>query len=401
MSNALSAEYVIRLYTIEHITAYEIAKHCKRAYPTIRKILSDNNITIKGAHKQFRSDRFIIDATELNRLYTIEHLPSTEIAKRFGVTNPTILRRLQENHIPIRPKHGNPFNKKRIQASELPPLIKEPTVVKQSLTGIVTCPSCGKSRRLYLNRLRVADIIKANGKCRSCATIARAIPLDHAQIKHLYEHEHLSTNDIASRYKVSPHVIIRNLRLNNSYIRPKEKTLELKFQKTIQNNGTLESPMLGDIRNGTEIGLKNCSYYVWIECQQCKGQRWEVKSRIKKHPICKPCSMILNGLNHRGENASGWLGGISFEPYGITFNKTLREQIRRRDNYTCQLCGAPMNGNGLACHHIDYDKKCSHPNNLISLCPRSCHLKTNHNREYWTAYFNNLLKERGVLLPTS
>lgn len=38
-------------------------------------------------------------------------------------------------------------------------------------------------------------------------------------------------------------------------------------------------------------------------------------------------------------------------------------------------------------HHIDYNKLNCNPNNLITLC-KSCHMKTNFNREYWLDYFN-------------
>lgn len=37
-------------------------------------------------------------------------------------------------------------------------------------------------------------------------------------------------------------------------------------------------------------------------------------------------------------------------------------------------------------HHIDYNKFNCNPENLITLC-KSCHVKTNHNRNYWINYF--------------
>ena len=73
-----------------------------------------------------------------------------------------------------------------------------------------------------------------------------------------------------------------------------------------------------------------------------------------------------------------WKGGISFKPYSIDWTETLRRSIRERDNYICNICS--QYGNTV--HHIDYDKKNCNPNNLITLC-RSCHTKTNSNRNYW------------------
>ena len=167
-------------------------------------------------------------------LYTVEHLPSTEIAKQLGITFPTVLNRLRNNNISIRPKHGNPYNKTRIQLSELPPIIKEPKTENQIITGNVTCPSCGTLRKLTLNRHRIKDIIKVAGRCRECAMKARAIQLNIKSIKYLYEVKCQTAKDIAKKYNVSPHVIIRILRCNDLRVRPKNEGRKLKFQKAIK-----------------------------------------------------------------------------------------------------------------------------------------------------------------------
>jgi len=86
-----------------------------------------------------------------------------------------------------------------------------------------------------------------------------------------------------------------------------------------------------------------------------------------------------------------WLGGKSFEPYGLEFNDNLKEVIRNRDRRKCFLCEKTEleNGENLHCHHIDYNKRNNNPNNLISLC-RKCHLKTNFNRNYWMNHFKEI-----------
>lgn len=88
----------------------------------------------------------------------------------------------------------------------------------------------------------------------------------------------------------------------------------------------------------------------------------------------------------RGEKCHLWRGGISFEPYSVDWTETLRRSIRERDHYICQLCEKQQSDKVFPVHHIDYDKKNSSPENLITLC-RSCHSKTNSNRDYWTNYF--------------
>lgn len=92
-----------------------------------------------------------------------------------------------------------------------------------------------------------------------------------------------------------------------------------------------------------------------------------------------------------GDKSHFWKGGISFEPYSIDWKETLRRSIRERDNYTCQICGKQQGDIAHDVHHIDYDKKNSNPNNLITLC-HSCHAKTNSNREKWLELFKNSCK---------
>jgi len=84
-----------------------------------------------------------------------------------------------------------------------------------------------------------------------------------------------------------------------------------------------------------------------------------------------------------------WKKFVSYEPYGDKFNKKLKEKIRKRDNYQCQLCGKPQDNlkERLIIHHIDYDKKNNGSINLISLC-HNCHAKTNFNRKKW---YNQLI----------
>jgi len=96
-----------------------------------------------------------------------------------------------------------------------------------------------------------------------------------------------------------------------------------------------------------------------------------------------------------GKNACNWQGGKSFETYGKEFNSNLRESIRFRDKYKCQICGCSQMENikRLCIHHIDYDKKNNNFNNLTSLC-FLCHMKTNGNRKYWTDFFQSILNKK-------
>ena len=67
-----------------------------------------------------------------------------------------------------------------------------------------------------------------------------------------------------------------------------------------------------------------------------------------------------------GSNNPNWNGGTSFLPYPPSFNQQLKDKIRVRDNFICQLCGVPELEckRRLAIHHINYNKKNNDTNNL-------------------------------------
>lgn len=119
------------------------------------------------------------------------------------------------------------------------------------------------------------------------------------------------------------------------------------------------------------------------------------KGRIVSEESKKKMSEAKKGT-WNGEKNPMWLGGISFLPYCHKFNEKLKESIRNRDNRTCQNCGIKENGTKHSVHHIHYDKENCYPD-LITLC-KSCHTKTNGNREYWEVYYMKKLSDRGLLL---
>lgn len=124
--------------------------------------------------------------------------------------------------------------------------------------------------------------------------------------------------------------------------------------------------------------------------RQVAGHRkeWENAKERKR----SQAEWARTAMHRPGPLHSNWKGGVSFEPYILGWNKTFKEQIRRRDNYCCRICGVPEieYGRNLDVHHIDYDKKNLLSDNLISLC-KCCHMKTNYDRPYWKEFFNALV----------
>ena len=86
-----------------------------------------------------------------------------------------------------------------------------------------------------------------------------------------------------------------------------------------------------------------------------------------------------------------WIDGRSYLPYAPEFNRKLKEKIKQRDNYTCKKCFKTRKELPyLTVHHIDYNKKNSNIDNLITLCS-SCNSIANKNREKWKEYFTKHL----------
>lgn len=115
-----------------------------------------------------------------------------------------------------------------------------------------------------------------------------------------------------------------------------------------------------------------------------KGKKWE-------DIYSKEALKSFNNRFRIKENHPSWLGGLSFEKYGKGFTEELRERIREEYGRVCQECGYSEErlGYKLSVHHIDYNKKNNNETNLIPLC-KSCHQKTNYDREDWIKYYEKL-----------
>jgi 5-methylcytosine-specific restriction endonuclease McrA len=140
---------------------------------------------------------------------------------------------------------------------------------------------------------------------------------------------------------------------------------------------------ISEHRKGKCVGKDNPFYG--------KDHTPEVKEIISKANKGKKLSerhrKILSECN-MGEKNFNWNGGTGSEPYTPEFMRK-RKFIRERDNYTCQLCQKY----GKTVHHIDYDKKNSKGENLITLC-NICNNTVNHKREFWKNFFIKLMESK-------
>ena len=134
------------------------------------------------------------------------------------------------------------------------------------------------------------------------------------------------------------------------------------------------TPRYGDMTEHGKFGVSVCEYRfgTWTEALKAAGL-----------DIPSPQDFVPSG-----EDSPHWSGGVF--PYGPGWNEAKKEQVRERDDRTCQNPKCRRSeaehierfGRKHAVHHIqkarsfDDPEKRNHPDNLITLCiSKECHLK--------------------------
>lgn len=132
-----------------------------------------------------------------------------------------------------------------------------------------------------------------------------------------------------------------------------------------------------------------------INCIIC-GTEKQVKPSQKNPTFCsRKCFGEWKKVNFCSENNPNWIDGRSFEAYAPEFNKKLKERIKNRDKYTCQLCSDKIEKQTqkrfMTVHHIDYNKQNCDEQNLITLC-NLCNSSVNSSRDEWKNLFNKKME---------
>lgn len=230
------------------------------------------------------------------------------------------------------------------------------------------------------------------------------------EIKRLYLEELKNSKEISKIFNYSKKRILGLLKSEGINISiSHRKKLLFSQGKIIPWNKGLTKETDERVLNNVSKNSKKTQFKKGQE-SMIKGKTWEEaygreKAEKIKQKLSKTKKELFRGGEiipwnkgkdfMKGEKNPRWLGGKSFEPYGIDFNKKLKNLVRQRDNQICMNCGVHREKlkEALSIHHINYDKNCNISQNLISLC-KICHLYTNHNRKHWTKFFQSLLNER-------
>lgn len=132
-------------------------------------------------------------------------------------------------------------------------------------------------------------------------------------------------------------------------------------------------------------------------------KRPEVKAKFqgdnnffRKHPelVKKGKDHPMYGVSRFGKDSPNWKGGCSWDKYCDSWrDKNYKQSIMERDGNKCLNPGCNQKSNNLCLHHIDYNKKYCHPDNLITVC-KSCNSKANADREWHKSWYKAIIERR-------
>lgn len=322
-----------------------------------------------------------LDLEKIRELYLNKKKTIKEISKIFNVSPASISRRLKKMNVKLRLRkyYGWESNKVDLDLEKVKGLY---FCKNKTIKQIAKIFNVGETT--IFSRLNKLGVIKRKGELIK-------IKLDFDKIRDLYINQKKPATEIGRILGVSYMTIINRLKENNVKMRGVSET-----NKRLYKEGKIKAWNDG-LTKETDEKLKRLGEKTG---KTLKRLHKEGKIKIWN----KDKSMIHSGSFKKAEEHHNFNNWSSREPYGKEFSPELREQIRIRDNHTCQECEKTQKElfkrcrNGkvshykLHIHHIDYNKENNNPLNLISLCNK-CHMKTGFDRKHWKRCF----KERMVL----
>jgi hypothetical protein len=128
----------------------------------------------------------------------------------------------------------------------------------------------------------------------------------------------------------------------------------------------------------------------WLKPGQREKRIAAIKNAYKRPEVLDKVS---------GENSNFYRTGKGRTAYPKEFCPKLKEEIRRRDEYMCQMpdCYKTQSGATHPVHHIDHNRHNNDKSNLITLCVQ-CHVDTTlGDRDYLELLLRELQIQRGLV----
>ena len=266
-------------------------------------------------------------------------------------------------------------------------LIKAYIINKKSMAQIAKEIGCSNTTIGYYLRLyKIAVRIKSE--------VINPIIIKTLTKKFLYQ-EYIKNKkpspQIAKEVGCSESTVLKYLKKYKIKIRVNEVAQKLKYSNILTKKFLIKEYIQNKkstIQIAKEVGCGSETIRRYLKIHKIKSRTHSEVTKGKNNP--------MHGKS--GELSPNYIDGRSFEPYPSKFNSFLKEQIRKRDNYTCHGCAMTQEehfiiyGRDLEAHHIDYNKQNCKENNLITLC-KQCNIRANYNRNYWEKYYKNKIKE--------
>jgi len=210
--------------------------------------------------------------------------------------------------------------------------------------------------------------------------------LDVDDFKKCFE-EYMSIEDMAKRFGVSK-VSINNWRKAFRLSRVRNRPDLSEINKRTKSYNGKENPAYGyrkfDWLNKSILKRLYKMYGSYKRVAIAIGANpTTIKKLCVEKGMCVERRHIIGNFVAKGYNKT---------PYGFVWPGGLRRLIRERDGFKCMLCGCDETRREHDVHHVLYDVSISDEKLLISLC-RSCHCKTNADRNSWITMFKKRLSE--------
>jgi len=214
-----------------------------------------------------------------------------------------------------------------------------------------------------------------------CARLGHRSKIDNQIVYDLYFNKKMSKYTIGKTLNVSYGVIYNIFQRNNWKFRTRSESGKYSLKKLNLDKNIIENLYIDKKLSSLDVAKK-------LEISSSA-----VREYLRKYNI----SIRSKSEMQIGEKNSNYINGISKKGYPCVFNKNLKEQIRKRDSFTCQNCEMTeeehliVRGRILDVHHINYNKENCNEDNLITLCSW-CNTRANFNRDYWYSFYTYIIE---------